>query len=169
MKNARKGQLSYWDTPEYKLALKQNSEIIIIMLGTNDAAQKNIWSEKLFKKDYIDLIKTFQSLPSKPTLYLCIPPPHFSSHHLLHSSDFTKNVNLILPILIPTIANECNVEIINNFDLFEGKDMHIADKQIELLSKYSNDGIHLNDKGYLKMANNIANKIISNMNHTHVA
>ena len=54
-----------------------------IMLGTNDAKGCN-WDYTpdgvqgrgdLFKNDYADMIAAFKALPSKPKVYVALPPP----------------------------------------------------------------------------------------------
>lgn len=75
----KKGDLSYWDQPEYKSALTYQPDIVIIMLGTNDSKPQNWIHGKEFDDDYIKLIESFRSLKSKPKIWICNPPPAFET------------------------------------------------------------------------------------------
>lgn len=44
------------------------------MLGTNDAKTWN-WNATAYFNDYVDMGKKLINLPSKPKLYLMVPPP----------------------------------------------------------------------------------------------
>ncbi len=53
--------------------------IVIIMLGTNDADANLNESSVKFISDYTALIAQFQSLPSKPEVWLVEPPPIYQN------------------------------------------------------------------------------------------
>jgi lysophospholipase L1-like esterase len=69
------GDSPYQKCPQFKTAMKTPADVVIIMLGTNDTKPAN-WAhfEKDYEKDYRDLISKFVSLPSKPRIFLCLPP-----------------------------------------------------------------------------------------------
>jgi lysophospholipase L1-like esterase len=48
---------------------------VIIMLGTNDTKPQNWKFEAEFDADYRELVKSFQSLKSKPKVFVCRPVP----------------------------------------------------------------------------------------------
>jgi lysophospholipase L1-like esterase len=58
--------------PVYKKILKSKADIIIFMLGTNDA-KNYIWDEDKFVRDYTDMCKDLLKITKN--LYLMIPPP----------------------------------------------------------------------------------------------
>jgi acyl-CoA thioesterase-1 len=62
----------------FQEAQKFNPDIVVIMLGTNDAylsaEQRNNFTE-----DYKTLIISFQLLQSQPEIYIVIPPPVFDN------------------------------------------------------------------------------------------
>ena len=67
---------SYWGTEQYLEALSSSADIIVLMLGTNDAkADRWALSGDLFASDYEAMAKDFLAMPSKPTLYVMVPPP----------------------------------------------------------------------------------------------
>ena len=79
------GDCAYWDQPTYQQAMTSKPDIVTIMLGTNDAKGCN-WDRTpdgvqgkgdLFKNDYKDMIEKFRALPTKPKIYVVLPPPLF--------------------------------------------------------------------------------------------
>jgi len=73
----KKADNPYWNRPEYKAALAMQPDVVIIELGTNDTKPNN-WHADAFVNDYQAMIESFQALPTKPHIYLCLPPPVFS-------------------------------------------------------------------------------------------
>ena len=67
---------SYWATRQYAQALNSSSDIIVLMLGTNDADRPR-WAQSSasFADDYVAMAQSFLALPTKPKLYLMVPPP----------------------------------------------------------------------------------------------
>jgi alpha-L-fucosidase 2 len=45
-----------------------------MMLGTNDSKIYQ-WNRREYHKDYIEMVKNMKNLPSKPEVYLMVPPP----------------------------------------------------------------------------------------------
>merc|ERR1719491_2446058 len=85
---------SYWDTDEYAASLKSQPDVVTIMLGTNDAyysfQEVNPWNSDWnafaaeFEDAYASMIRSFQSLPSRPEVLLAIPPPDFTKVGILN-------------------------------------------------------------------------------------
>ena len=74
MKN---GDFPYWNEQAYQDALNSEADILILMLGTNDA--KNFqWNQTEFVSDYLEMATNFKNMESKPDLYLMIPPPLYT-------------------------------------------------------------------------------------------
>lgn len=71
----RKGDFPYWNEKKYREALAMEPDVVIIMLGTNDTKPHNWKHEKEFVSDYRDLVRSFQTLPSKPRVFVCRPCP----------------------------------------------------------------------------------------------
>merc|ERR550514_1479150 len=82
----------YWKRPQHKALTGAKWDIIIIMLGTNDAKDAGShgphnWPHTCggagahdcaFAQDYkamIDLVKTLGTTPQGPKIYTAIPPP----------------------------------------------------------------------------------------------
>ena len=71
----KKGDFPYWKEKKYQAALAMEPAIVIIMLGTNDTKPQNWKHEAEFDADYRELVKSFQSLKSKPKVFVCRPVP----------------------------------------------------------------------------------------------
>lgn len=67
----------YWQTPSMTAAERFEPELVVLMLGTNDAQHANRASLATFERDYTALIEHFQTLPSQPAMTLLLPPPVF--------------------------------------------------------------------------------------------
>ncbi len=71
----KKGDHPYWNEKAYQNALAFKPDVVVIMLGTNDTKPQNWKHEAEFIPDYKELVKSFQSLESKPRVYVCRPCP----------------------------------------------------------------------------------------------
>ena len=71
----KKGDFPYWNEKKYQDALAMEPAIVVIMLGTNDTKPQNWKFEAEFEADYRELVKSFQSLKSKPRVFVCRPVP----------------------------------------------------------------------------------------------
>ena len=69
------GNDPYWAHDQFVKAHEFMPDVVIIALGTNDTKEKNWVHKEDFLNDYGDMIASFQALPSKPLIYLCLPPP----------------------------------------------------------------------------------------------
>lgn len=70
----KSGDFPYWNEDNYQDALISKPDIVILMLGTNDAKTIN-WDQTNYIKDYKEMANIFLSLQTKPLLYMMIPPP----------------------------------------------------------------------------------------------
>ena len=154
-------KFSYWETPQFTAAMHCKPSIVVIMFGTNDAKRKN-WNESTFRKDYIELIEIFKKLPSKPIVYISIPPPLYTDVGVFNMDP--NVVNVLLPRIIPEIADTCKVKVIDNFNALGGSarnftDAYIIDKSV---SRHS-DMCHLNNLGYATIAQTVASVLKADM------
>ena len=155
------GKFSYWNSAKFAAAMHSRPNIVIIMLGTNDAKKIN-WNPVAFRNDYIDMIRGFQNLESKPVVYISIPPPIYSMSPIYGIDPST--VNIVLPKLIPEIARACKVKVINNFDVLGGVHLNVTKAYLidgsKSVLQRPNDGCHLSDFGYSIIAKNVANTLL---------
>lgn len=139
------GHAPYWTTKQYQQALAFRPDIVIIKLGTNDTRPQNIGKHKAeFVPDYVELIRSFQSLESRPIVWICKPVPIYTEH-----KGMTDPVirNEIIPLVEETAA-KAGVGIIDLNAVLS----HAA----ELFP----DGVHPNAEGAGMMARTIAVEIM---------
>ncbi|WP_052574033.1 GDSL-type esterase/lipase family protein [Haloferula sp. BvORR071] len=132
----KKGDHPYWIEGKYQEALKSEPDAVIIMLGTNDTKPQNWKFESEFVADYTELVKSFQTLPSKPRIYVCrpcpVPEPGNFGINEKNNQEWIKRIN--------KLAKDMDLGLI---------DMHEAlEKHPELLP----DKVHPNTEGAGEMA-----------------
>jgi alpha-L-fucosidase 2 len=139
----KSGNKPYWHQKDFPNVFVFQPDVITILLGTNDSKGFN-WNAKKYESDYQNMIDTLRTLPTKPKIYLCSPPPAYSS--VWEISDSTIQ-HAIIPI-VNRLAEKNQLEII---DFYKG----MANK-----SELFPDGIHPNNEGKKIMARIIADKIL---------
>jgi lysophospholipase L1-like esterase len=113
----RKSDYPYVSTPEFQQAGALEPDIVILMLGTNDSKVHNWRGAEAFAADVRAMIDHFAALPSKPRVWLCIPPPFVGILQTFNASNLERGV-------IPTlrqVAAEKSVPIIDVYAAMEGK------------------------------------------------
>ena len=139
----KKGDFPYWKEKKYQEALAMEPAIVVIMLGTNDTKPQNRKFEAEFAADYRELVKSFQTLKSKPKVFVCrpVPVPGKGNYGINE-----ENIQKEIPRL-DVLAKELGCEVI---------DMHAAlEKSPELLP----DRVHPNTAGAGEMAKAAAKAI----------
>ncbi len=126
-----------------QLALKFEPNIVVIMLGTNDA-YLSPQERSNFTSDYKTLVDTFQQLSSKPKIFITIPPPVFDNTMGLNNTILEDSV---IPLIEQT-ANELNLPLI--------------DAHTPLINHPEDflDGVHPNSIGSSVIANQVVSAII---------
>lgn len=140
----KKGDFPYWICKEFSNVFSFKPDIIIIKLGTNDTKPHN-WNSINYKKDYQALIDTFNTIPSKPKIYLCTPAPVFKTKWGINDSTVTKG---IVPV-VKKIATFNNLSIIDLYNNLKDQGMNFP------------DSIHPNEFAAKKMAH-IISKVVEN-------
>lgn len=136
----KSGNKPYWKTKQFKPAHAFNPDIVVIKLGTNDSKPENWLHKDAFVSDYVALIESFRSLPSKPVVYICKPVPAYPGNFKITDIVIREEV---MP-LIEATAEQAAVEII---DLYAALSHHA-----ELFP----DKVHPNAEGARIMAETIA-------------
>jgi len=141
----------YWNSAQYKPSHDFAPNIVIIMLGTNDAFQRSWGSAKAhFVADYKELLDTYTSLASKPKPYMIIPTP-------IGTSPFGHDGNLLATEVVPLVkqvAVEKMVPTIDALTLFGG-----AMFDTSLFS--ASDQVHPNAKGQQKLGEEVYKVLMS--------
>ena len=135
----------------YRESLQYDADIVLIMLGTNDAKvtgdpNTTNWKEnspQQFKNDLTQMINTYRNLPSHPTVYVLTSPTAFNN----------GNYNIV-PSIVDTIA-----ELQREVALETGSpliDIHTitADK-----GSYFGDNIHPTTAGYAWLGQTVATEL----------
>ncbi|GHU68576.1 hypothetical protein FACS189413_05790 [Bacteroidia bacterium] len=128
----------YWGVSKYTQALASNPDIVIIKLGTNDMPSWN-WDTHgdEYEGDYMDLVASFQQLPSHPKIYLCYPLyAIFGYNGTIHNEDIVSK-------MIPKINN-----------VAAAKGCEIIDFNTPFAGRYNliPDGVHPSQEGAYDMA-----------------
>lgn len=138
-------ELWYKNTAQYKTAMASNPDIIIVMLGTNDARSMSEGAAKDdFVKWYKDLISDFQSLESKPQIYLSTMIPAVNGHTTYQGTSW------ILPDVIREIADELKLPLVDTAE-------NVGDYYTGLLAY--GDKVHPTDKTYRALAVSFYNEV----------
>ena len=104
----------YMDTTAFQDALDFEPDIVVIMLGTNDAHPSLFLYNATFVGDYLTLIHVFQELSSNPKIWLVLPPPIFSNQLGLVGSEYFEQT--IIPY-IRQVADEADLPVIDVYSL----------------------------------------------------
>ncbi len=126
----------YMSTPAFQVAKRFAPQIVIIMLGTNDADTDLNESNAVFVQDYVQLVSQFQGLASKPKVWLAEPTPIFNNTAGLSAASLVQNI-------IPDVAQVANATGTSLIDVYNPLASHSA---------YFPDGVHPNSDGSLAVA-----------------
>ena len=134
----------YMNQIEFQGAKQFKPNIVVIMLGTNDAYPSRQKSLNNFTNDYEKLAGSFQALSSKPKIFLVIPPPVFNAA-------LGPNNTILLGGVIPRITQAATELGLPTVDVYTPL-MNHAD--------YFWDGVHPNSNGAKIIATQIYNAIL---------
>lgn len=141
---------AYSRTSRYTRGLQSMPDIVIIMIGTNDAVtgvDKKAGQDE-FRRDYAALIEEYQMCGSNPKIILGLPLTSVDQQNKEDDRDDSNEANLI-PI-IKDLAKQYNLQLL---------DMHTYTGSWTR-NDYLGDGLHPNDAGYEKLARVYANAIL---------
>jgi len=138
----RNGDFPYWIAKEFSNVFAALPDIIVIKLGTNDTKPEN-WNADDFMNSYQSMIDTFNTIASKPKIFLCYPVPVYEIKWGINDSTVMAGV---IPAM-DKLAARYNLPVI---DLYHG-----------LQNQAGNfpDGIHPNEQGAANIAKLIAEEL----------
>jgi lysophospholipase L1-like esterase len=142
----------YMLQPEFQDAKIFEPDVVVIMLGTNDAHLDMELSHDAFESDYALLIDSFQNLDSTPEVLIVKSPPVYNNNLGISPTLFSQNV---IPSIID-VANSQSLEVVDVFDMFGNH------------SDYMIDGVHPNDAGAMLIASAVFDVIASEENSSLV-
>ncbi len=129
----------YMNQPVFQQAKDFQPDIVVIMLGTNDAITWYQGSIGNFTSDYKLLISEFEALPNKPEVYLVMPPPIFDDN-------LGPNSTILEQQIIPQIRQIANQTGLPLIDFHEEMVAH---------PEYFSDGVHLTEEGSMFVAEKV--------------
>lgn len=139
--NVKEKDRSYKNTEEYINSLAFNPDVVVFMLGINDVRSIAESSEAQddFVETYIRLIEEYLDLESVKKVYVATAiRNHHSSALIKYWGDG------LIQDLQKKAAERLNLEVIDIYNMTK--------EDFESLSYYNEDGLHLNAKGYGKIA-----------------
>lgn len=129
-------------------------DVVLFQLGTNDSKAHNWRYASDFVSDYRALVREYKSLPSKPVVYVMLPPAVRGSG----AFGITESgVNLVMSKILEAVSTE-------EFD-----DVTIIDNNTpsrEVL-RYLPDTVHPDNDGAMFLANNIRRNVAGDVAKPH--
>ena len=107
----KSGTTPYWSTSTFVPSHKFNPDIVIIMLGTNDAKPVNWRDKSRFIDNYSELIQSYKSLASQPRVYICYPPPVYGEVAGITDARIKNEI-------IPKIAQIASINGVGVIDIY---------------------------------------------------
>ena len=135
--------LPYMNQIEFRKAEDFNPEIVVIMLGTNDANPEIAYNEDNFEADYVRLVNSFEELEGDQYIWVVKSPPIFSDNSAYNN---TYLATTVLPH-IDNIASQLNLPTVDMYNAFGNR------------SDYFMDGVHPNADGASLIASNVYDAI----------
>lgn len=140
----KNGHKPYWDKDVFKQSKEFLPDIVIIHLGLNDQGNNNWPKHKNeFVSDYLEMIRVYRQLPSRPKVLICKMSPTFSGHHWFEEG--MRESFKEIQTKIEQIADSAKVQLI---------DLH---ETLYLFPEYFPDDLHPTKEG----AKIIAEKVYS--------
>lgn len=135
----KSGDKPYWNTSEYTQSTNWKPNLVVIMLGTNDAKPKNWRYKSNFEGNYKEMIGHYGKLSSSPKVYISLPP------HIYNDTLRNDNLeNQVLPLIVK-VGMETGTPVI---------DVNASTRNHP---EWFPDGIHPNAQGSSVIANVVYN------------
>lgn len=149
------GDQPYEKRDIYQDALKYDADIIVFMIGTNDAKPENWTDAEAFMEDYIALVASFTEGEKLPAIYVALSPEGY------FTEDADKSTGIASYDIQPAKIDELVAAVkdyAENSELIEGViDIHtLTEAHPEW---FEVDGIHPNNDGAKAFAEMIAKAI----------
>ena len=135
---------------EFWRAINFQPDIVVIMLGTNDANIDAYQDINHFQENYKSLISKFEELPGNQQIILVEPPP------ILNNTLSLSNDNLVQGVIpnIDQIANDLNLTTVNVYDALVnhnevfGDGVHPNLDGGQIIAEQISEGIDFYDPNY---------------------
>ena len=137
--------LPYVETLAYGESRAWNPDIVLLMLGSNDATPWD-WDAAAFRRDYERIVASYCELPSQPRVIPIAPIRMFRVMGMTFGGLSPKILEDGVRPVIREVAGECGLSCIDLVDLFTD-------------ARYCYDGVHPNGEGVRLMVEAISSKI----------
>jgi lysophospholipase L1-like esterase len=143
------GIVSYSNTVQHLKAIHSNPDVVLIMLGTNDA-RVGYWDKREFLKGAEALIHDFSDLATRPFIALLQPPPLYKDGAISMNRHVVNDMlGTVLPQAVALSGGNA-VYSKGIFDALGGSEMNC--KKCFFAAGHVNDGCHPTEYGYQRMA-----------------
>jgi lysophospholipase L1-like esterase len=133
----------YMNESKFEEVLDFKPDLIVIMLGTNDANPEITPNETGFDTDYSRLVSAFQQIDGRQLIWIVKSPPIFTDNS---SYNNTILVTTFLPE-IDNLADQLNLPTVDIYDALRSQ------------SEYFADGVHPTSDGAAVIAANVYDAI----------
>lgn len=142
----REARIPYIYQEQFINAIEFNPDIVLIILGTNDANPEITYNQTTFTEDYNFIVNSFLNLESKPEVVVVDSPKMF----VAPSSPY--NDSYLINNVIPQIENVADQHDLVSVDLY-----HLFAEHPD----YFMDGVHPNEQGSTLIADSMYNIVTS--------
>ena len=138
------GDQPYISYSDYDDSIEFGADVLILMLGSNDAKLENWTDEATFRAEYLRLLESYRASNPDIRIILCTPPKSYRKN-----SENPIRADIIAGV-VREIANEEGLQLVDVNALTDGR-----------RDLYLSDGAHLSNEGARILAEAIYNAIIS--------
>jgi lysophospholipase L1-like esterase len=135
--------LPYMNQTKFQEAKNFDPDIVVIMLGTNDANQEISPNENNFETDYTQLITSFQQLEGQQLIWIVKSPPIFSNNSSYNNTYLENN---IIP-QTDAVAQRMDLPTIDMYNALDAQ------------PNYFMDGVHPDSNGATVIATQVYDAI----------
>ena len=140
----------YMYQPAYHEAQSFEPNIVVIMLGTNDAHEDMEQYSDSFMNDYTQLTDSFENLTTSPQVLVVKSPPVYNNSMGISPTFFSDDI-------IPSIQDVASQQNLSTVDVYGAFGNH---------SDYTIDGVHPNSDGAQLIATQVFDTIDSSGRET---
>ncbi len=133
----------YIDQPAFQEAIDYHPDIVVIMLGTNDANSDIAQNETSFEADYTQIIDSFEQLEGRQLIWVIKSPRIFANNSSYNNTYLENNV-------FPQIDKVADQMKLPTVDMYSAFGNH---------SDYFMDGVHPDSEGTSLIASHVYDAI----------
>jgi len=98
-------------------------DVVVIFLGTNDSRLRYWYYKEEFEQNYHELINTVKAMPSKPRIWICLPPPTFPGQWGIDDGRLRE-----MQPVIRRVARRHGIPVIDLYQPFVGRSERFPDQ-----------------------------------------